>query len=162
MEIERKWLIKSFPKAEHVNHCWILQSYLTIHDDCEARVRQSLPAPDHYGKEISRYKFTYKQGNGLSRLEVEKELTENVYQEALSTISYSPITKDYYTYFINGYKVEVSKVDSNWFYAEVEFKSEEEANAYQFPWPELVIEEVTNSNRYKMKNYWKETRLHRE
>ena len=44
-------------------------------------------------------------------------------------------------------------------YAEVEFETEEDADNYVFPWPELIIREVTNEKEYKMKNYWKRTRL---
>ena len=38
------------------------------------------------------------------------------------------------------------------------FDSEEEANSYVWPFPEVFIEEVTNKPEYKMANYWKRTR----
>ena len=148
MEIERKWLLNKLPDT---------QSY--VYDDCEIRVRYAKPAPDHKGGPISRYKFTFKGSGLLSRIETEKELSGKEYDEYMNVIPQRPITKDYYTYFVGPYKIEVSKVDNSWIYAEVEFDSEEEAKNYVFPWPELVIQEVTYDEEYKMKNYWKDTRL---
>ena len=69
------------------------------------------------------------------------------------------IEKDYYTYLVDNHKIEVSQVDNEWYYAEVEFNNEIEARGYQFLWPELVIEEVTYDDKYRMKNYWVDTRL---
>jgi len=44
----------------------------------------------------------------------------------------------------------------------VEFNNELEAINYDFPWPSLVIEDVTENKEYKMKNYWRKTRLKEE
>ena len=72
MEIERKWLIKGFPNWPHKTHCYIFQTYIATYDDCEIRIRYCEPALNHQGKTISPYKFTYKSGGSLSRIEVEK------------------------------------------------------------------------------------------
>lgn len=162
MEIERKWRLTGFSKMPYIDHKYIWQSYLAIHDDCEVRVRLCESAKDDHGEEISTYNFTYKSGGTLSRLEVEKVLTKEQYKEIIKYIEKPAIFKDYFSYFIDYYKIEISKVDDDWFYAEVEFDSEDEANNYNFPWPELVIEEITNDDKYKMKNYWKQTRMKKE
>ena len=56
-------------------------------------------------------------------------------------------------------EIEMSKVDNNWYYAEVEFKTEEDANNFEFPFPSLVLKEVTYDTAFKMKNYWKSSRI---
>ena len=47
--------------------------------------------------------------------------------------------------------------ESEFIYAEIEFESEEAAN--EFLKPDFLGEEVTNDDSYKMKNYWKRTRI---
>lgn len=159
MEIERKWLIKEFPFMPHYGHYWIKQSYIAVHDDCEARVRWSVPASDNNAKKVSPFKFTFKTNGGLSRMETEREISQDEYLQYIMMIGKPAIEKDYYTYLVDNHKIEVSQVDNEWYYAEVEFNNEIEARGYQFPWPELVIEEVTYDNKYRMKNYWVDTRL---
>ena len=162
MEIERKWLIKGFPNWPHKTHCYIFQTYVATYDDCEIRIRYCEPALNHQGKTITPYKFTYKSGGDLSRIEVEKELKACEYDELKKTISYPAIIKDFYTFQFDGKSIEMSRVDNDWYYAEVEFINQLEAEVYEFPWPELVIKEVTEDKEYKMKNYWRKTRLKEE
>ena len=45
--------------------------------------------------------------------------------------------------------------ETSFFYAEIEFTSEEEAG--EFCVPEYFGEEITHVAEYKMKNYWKRT-----
>jgi CYTH domain-containing protein len=162
MEIERKWLLKAFPVGQHKTHCYIFQTYLASYDDCEIRIRYCEPALDHKNKPVSPYKFTYKSGGDLCRNEVEKELTAQQFDELKRNIPYPAISKNFYTYEYDGHTIEISKVDDDWIYAEVEFNNELEAINYDFPWPSLVIEDVTENKEYKMKNYWRKTRLKEE
>ena len=160
MEIERKWLVAGFPKNwPHKTHCYIFQTYISSYNDCEIRVRYCEPAIDHKGKTISPYKFTYKSGGTLKRLEVEKELTASEFNELKQTVPYPAIFKDFYTFQFDGKSIEISRVDNNFYYAEVEFNNQLEAEAFEFPWSDLVIKEVTEDEKYKMKDYWRKSRI---
>lgn len=74
----------------------------------------------------------------------------------------SPINKEQYKLQVDEHMIVFNNVNNNTFlYAEVEFKTEDEANKYIFPFDDIVIKEVTYDPKYKMKNYWKETvKLH--
>ena len=71
------------------------------------------------------------------------------------------INKFYYTIPINNYVLTVGMVDKDtineFCYGEIEFKDEQEAN--NFIAPKWFGKEVTYDKSYKMKNYWKRTRL---
>lgn len=59
-------------------------------------------------------------------------------------------------------KLVASLVDQNltskFIYAEVEFKNEEEMNKFIWPWPEILIKEVSDDPDWYLQNYWKRTR----
>ena len=86
---------------------------------------------------------------------------EEFYQEALGLMGGEMIYKDYRSYHLGRYILEVCHVDPGtpweFMYGEIEFESEEEACAFRKP--EYLGEEVTELPCYKMKNYWNETRL---
>ena len=163
MEIERKWLLNRLPleKERCENHYLIWQSYLVAEDGYEVRVRRAETLPGHKGSAISPYKFTFKTGGDLARIETECELDYGEYIEYIEAIHQVPIKKEYFSFIVDGYSVEISVVDNSWIYAEVEFPSESIAHEYEFPWPELVISEITYNKDYKMKNYWNETRMNK-
>lgn len=155
-EIERKWLIKGFPKGVDIDYIadsyLIKQSYLIAGEE-ELRLREAVPMLCLPGK-IAPYKMTFKGPGTYSREEVEIELAYNQYKTLFASVKGQPIEKLYYKYVIDGYTIEVSRVDNEWYYAEVEFDNEKEMRKFEFPWPELIIKEVTYDNFYKMKNYW--------
>jgi len=63
----------------------------------------------------------------------------------------------------SGLSLDFSDVDSNTrhglIYGEVEFGSESEAEKFVLPKEVPAIREVTYEKKYKMKNYWKRTRI---
>ena len=69
--------------------------------------------------------------------------------------------KDYKKYRLGNWELEVSLVDpgTEWefYYGEIEFPSEEAANAFEIP--EFLGREITYDSYYKMKNFWKRTRI---
>ena len=156
IEIERKWLVSGFPKGIEIDYIedsyTIKQSYLIASEE-EIRLREATPLLCLPG-ELPPYMLTFKGPGTFSRKEVEIELTYNQYKSLFNAVEGEPIEKLYYKYFVYGYHVEVSRVDNEWYYAEVEFDNEEEMKKFEFPWPEIVIEEVTCNDFYKMKNYW--------
>lgn len=158
MEIERKWLLRTLPMRPANRKYWIEQFYLSL--EPEVRLRRCMPN-GNYENDVP-YRMTLKGNGTLSRTEVETAVTEQFYQDALDMVNLDPIQKHFLTYDnVNGHTIEISVIlnDEKFVYAEVEFQSEEEAMAFEFPWPDIVIEEVTDNPDYKMKNYWKRIRL---
>lgn len=147
LEIERKWLLEDFPPIAPTKEAIIKQFYIST--DPEVRFRES---NNHY----SPYKMTIKSKGTLTRQEIEFEIDRKVWEEGLQFIGdKKPIHKLYRTYLVNGYKIEVSQVDDNFIYAEVEFCDEDEANNYQFPFDG---KEITYDPTFKMSSYWERTR----
>ncbi|MCM1440212.1 MAG: CYTH domain-containing protein [Roseburia sp.] len=155
MEIERKWLLKSFPDMTGATHREMETIYLST--DPEIRVRKIT-----FDNGECKYVLTLKSNGGLSREEYESEVIDQIFEGAKRMAPIPPIYKEQYKMELGDHVIEFNNVDNNTFlYAEVEFKSEEEANTYKFPFDGIVIEEVTYDPKYKMKNYWKESvRLH--
>lgn len=156
MEIERKWLLRILPMKVSDAKYWVDQFYLST--EPEIRLKRCYPNSNYANKPP--FYMTIKSDGNLSREEIETPVTEEFYYQALDFVNQEPIFKNCLVYYIDGHKVEIAVIlnDEKFIYAEVEFESEEEANAYQFPWPDLVEKEVTNDPEYKMKNYWKRIR----
>lgn len=173
MEIERKWLLNSLPKNltfwDH--YTTIEQAYLTIEKFSdvitkEVRVRKKTTAD---GK--TDYKLAYKIGSGLVREEIETPITEDFWKECIKHVI--PIRKKYYIEtckcphykdddLIQTFTVEFNEVDGGeFYYAEVEFDSIEDANYFNFPYPSLVIREATDDDSVRMANYWIKTAYRR-
>lgn len=158
MEIERKWLIKGLPSEiyKHKYSSNIKQGYISV--DPEVRIRSNInPISD--GTVFDKYFLSIKSNGTLSRMEVEIEISKDNFDSLLKLVPYDLISKKYFTYEFAGYTIEMSEVDGQWYYAEVEFESEEDAKAFVFPFPNLVIKETTDDPDFKMKNYWTKTRL---
>lgn len=155
MEIERKWLLKGFPspiyKAEGEYH--ICQSYLSTIEEVRIRSMEDL----HNTESAVEYYLSFKTSGDLIREEVEIKIDADTYNRIYNMISCPPIQKVYRRYAFAGFIVEISKVDDDWYYGEVEFENEEEANEFDFPFNGLIIKEVTNDPDYKMRNYWNKT-----
>ena len=173
MEIERKWLLNSLPKnLTFWDYCaTIEQAYLTIEKFSdvitkEVRVRKKTTANGE-----TDYKLAYKIGSGLIREEIETPIAKDFWKECTKHII--PIRKKYYTEtckcphykdddLIQTFTVEFSEVDDGeFYYAEVEFDSIEDANHFNFPYPSLVIREATDDDSVRMANYWIKTAYRR-
>ena len=167
MEIERKWLLKGRPKINYSARYVVFSSYL-VTGDVEVRVREAIL--DHSfslvpaSQIISPKKLTIKSKGTLVRHEVESEITNAQYEDLLDMIGKPPILREYYLASVEGRTVEVSHIDNDWWYMEIEFRSEEDAMMYQLPasLTNCIEAEVTEDPAYKMQNYWKRTRLEEE
>jgi CYTH domain-containing protein len=153
-EIERKFLIKEFPDLEPLCEAHVEQSYISI--DPEIRIRK------RNNKNRISYYISIKSDGQLSREETEFPISEEFYNASKIILDKPTIKKEYKTYCLDDVLVlECSHVDkgteNEFFYAEIEFESEEKANAF-IP-PSFLGEEVTYNSKYKMKNYWRRTRL---
>ena len=166
MEIERQWLfdINKVPERFCFCHKDMEQSYLSL--EPEVRLRKETPNLifELVLKSDPTYWITIKGNGDLSREEINKQITKEEY-EALKRIGNitedKVIKKIHWETYIDQYKLELNIVDkgteNEFCYGEIEFGSEEEALAFE---PlDYFGEEVTYDNSYKMKNYWKRTRL---
>lgn len=153
-EIERKFLIKEFPNdLPKIEERTIYQGYLTT-GDIEVRIRECIPP----GKKP--FTMTIKTSGGLIRNEVESVISEEFYNDIKELIKAKFIKKDYCKYELdNELKLEVSKIDDDWMYAEIEFTSEEEANNFNISEYPFLLKDITYDSNYKMKNYWYDSRI---
>ena len=162
MEIERKWLfdINKVPKHSCFGYKDVEQSYLNLEPEvrlCKKTLKLI------FEPEIS-YWITVKGNGNLSREELDKQITKEEYEtlERIGNITKDRvIRKTHWDFYIDGYRLELNIVDkgteNEFCYGEIEFSSEEEALAFKpLDW---FGEEVTYDSSYKMKNYWKRTRL---
>lgn len=135
---------------------WMEQFYVSL--EPEVRLRRKKANGD-YPVDIP-YRMAIKGNGSLSRIEIQTPVEEDFYNQALDFVNEEPIQKHTLIYHVDGHEIGIAVVLNvePFTYAEVEFESEEEANGYQFPWPDIVIREVTDEPEWKMKNYWKRTR----
>ncbi len=157
MEIERKFWLEQFPEQlPLVRRQQVWQGYLYT-DPSEVRIRRS--REEDTGRE--QYRLCIKSSGELVRHEIETELTWEQFEELCLLLEPGKplIHKDYRAYDIgNGLLLECSVVDGGAFaYAEVEFPSEEAANAWQPP--AFLGRETTYERGVRMKRYWHDRTL---
>ena len=86
-------------------------------------------------------------------------VSDKFYDKTLKAIEKEPIVIRRYTYVVGQHEISVSDMDKGAvMYAKVVFDCEEDADNYVFPWPELIIREVTNEQDNEIANYWYKTR----
>lgn len=139
MEIERKYLIHTLPdQLDHYPHRTLEQAYLCT--EPVVRVR----------RDDNDYILTYKSKGLMVREEYNLPLTEEAYQHLLAKADGRVITKERYCIpFGDHLTIELDVFGGDLaplLLAEVEFASEEEANA--FTPPDWFGEDVTFSNKY--------------
>ena len=153
-EIERKFLLTEFPDSIPLLHEYqVNQFYLSVAP--EVRMREKADGENHS------YWETIKSSGDLTRIEVEFPIEAQVYRQSLSIVGKPPIQKEHREYALSdGLLFEVSCVDGEFYYGEVEYRTVEEAGAWTVPEALIpfVMREITHDNAFKMKNYWKKTR----
>ena len=156
LEIERKFLMDGFPIGlELISEVEVEQGYISF--EPELRIRKALDK--RTGKE--EFWLTLKGEGDLTRREVETEISSDFYYDTADFLEVRMIQKEYRKYRLGEWKLEVSLVDpgTDWefFYAEIEFPTEKDAK--DFVVPAYFGREITFNEDYKMKNYWKRTRM---
>ena len=156
MEIERKFLLESFPtdlplKEEKA----VYQAYLSI--DPEVRIRRNMVD----GQDAMHF-LAIKSNGDLVRQEVEIPITAEHFYVLAEMVTQPFITKEFRIYQLpGGLELECSHVDkgreTEFMYAEVEFPNVQAAEDFE-PLP-CFTAEVTKDSSYKMKNFWKRTRI---
>ena len=151
LEIERKFRMNGFPEhLKCLRQVDIEQGYISV--EPEIRIHKAVDR---------NYRLTVKGNGTLSRTEIKTGIEEQFYQDAVEFVGHPMICKDYRSYDLDGYILEVCCVDAGteheFYYGEIEFESEAAAEAFV---PEDFLgTEVTDDDAYKMKNYWRRTRL---
>jgi CYTH domain-containing protein len=156
LEIERRFLMEGFPIGlELISEVEIEQGYVSI--EPEVRIRKAVD------KTTAEEEFwiTIKDDGDLARNEIETRITDDFYYDTVDFLAVRMIRKDYKKYKLGQWKLEVAMVDpgTDWefCYAEIEFPTVEDAK--EFIVPNYFGREITFNDDYKMKNYWKRTRL---
>ena len=142
MEIERKYLVKTLPEDLDSYPCRFLeQGYLST--EPVVRVRQ----------DNDKYELTYKSKGLMVREEYNLPLTKDSYEHLKAKADGRIITKNRYMIPYEQYTIELDVFEGELaplILAEVEFPSEEEANAFSAP--EWFGEDVTFSTKYHNSN----------
>ena len=155
MEIERKFLINSFPTDLPLKEEFqVYQAYLSI--DPEVRIRRNVVQ----GQDVA-YFLAIKSGGKLVRQEVELHISKEQFYALAETVEHPFVLKDFRIYQLpDELELECSLVDkgqkTEFMYAEVEFPSVQAAESFE-PLP-CFTADVTKDSSYKMKNFWKRTR----
>ncbi len=153
-EIERKWLINELPDYEpvYIEHTEV--GYISTIP--EVRVGRYKSAT----KGKYRYILTFKGEGDLSRTEIQFDIEYDEYEELKKFVNYYLIEREVSGYAYGKYVIECNHIEptkaTSFYYAEVEFCTEEEA--MNFEPPDWFGQEVTYDPYYKMKNYWERTR----
>lgn len=167
LEIERKFIMQGFPEEilskdefassglKLIREAEIAQGYLSV----KPEVRLHGARDTRSGEE--NFRITLKGEGDLSRTELITDVTREFFEEARKLLPGEMIEKLYHEYQLGDWSLEVCHVDagleSEFYYGEIEFASEEDSK--NFVAPEWFGEEVTYNETYKMKNFWKRTRL---
>lgn len=155
LEIERKFLMEGFPRQlELLREVEIEQGYIST----EPEVRLHRATDINTGK--SDFRLTVKGEGELTRTEIKTDIDEGFFYDAVDFTGVNFIMKDYKSYKLGPWVLEVSHVDPgsnhSFYYGEIEFMTEEDAK--EFIPPNYLGREITFNEDYKMKNYWKRTR----
>ena len=154
MEIERKYRIDRFPGEEEgwplVKEAVVCQGYLATSPTVRIRAAEA-----RRPERRTTYTLTFKGEGTLVRQEIELPLEEATFLQLRELLPAPMIRKD-------GHRLECSLVDGEepggFYYAEVEFGSVEESEA--FVPPAFLGPEVTEDPSFHMSEYW-QTKIQR-
>ena len=140
-EIERKFLLKRLPpNLRHFHSRTIEQGYLSVKTDgTQIRLRKSGRC----------HSLTIKRGRGLSRQEIEIDLTRDQFEELWPATAGCRLTKARYDVPFGKHTIEIDVYrgrNEGLVVAEVEFRDERECRLFQPP--EWFAAEVSGKSRY--------------
>ena len=158
MEIERRWLVDSWPEGAPAEVWHMEQGYFAVRPAVRIRREARVGGP-------VQYVLCFKGRGGLAREEIELPVPEEDYTRLITLLSGPMIQKEQRRYPLpGGLTLEVSSVDpaldSGFFYAEVEFPDEDAARAWAppEPWAAYLSRETTGQPGESMAAYWARTR----
>lgn len=152
LEIERKFLVNAIPSDLTIkSKKTIYQSYLAVGNE-EIRIRALVLD----GSSFVEYSMTIKKGTGLSREEIEFSISRETYNQLCEPLLRRPLIKVRQKIIDGNYIFDLdtycSPTNDELVIVEVEFTSEEEANA--FISPSWFSTEVTGDIKYKNQSLW--------
>ena len=147
LEVERKFAISGFPNLPELSRSLLRQGYLSTSPVVRIRSRET---PD--GAVSCR--ICVKGKGSLVRTEVEQEISRQKFEALCTLLPAEPVEKEQRTYRLpGGYVLECNCVEQGkYWYAEVEFPSVSEAQA--FVPPAFLGEELTGRPGFSMSEYW--------
>lgn len=160
MEIERKWMVTGWPQGlDCVERYQMDQGYISVYPTVRIR-REALDGGP------TALVLCFKGAGGLSREEIETEIDPELFDKLAHLIGKPLIPKVRRNYALpGGLVLEVNLVDEGaptaFCYAEVEFATEAQANAWDPASAGLsayLAEEVTGQPGASMGAYWERTR----
>lgn len=161
MEIERKWMVNGWPEGDLplLFEQNMRQGYITTAPT--VRIREEAEVN---GK--TEYILCFKSSGTLARKEIEIAISRDKFEELEDLIGLPLIPKVRRTYQLSdGHHLEVNHVDeglpSEFWYAEVEFRTEDEARSWnpdEAGLSDYLSNEVTNQPGQSMGAYWLVTR----
>ena len=163
MEIERKWMVKGWPENLSLLETYQMdQGYISVKPTVRIR-REALQGGET--NLILCFKGAA-SSDGLVRQEIETKIDEELFHKLEELIGEPLIRKERRTYLLaDGNRLEVNCVDeglpSSFWYAEIEFKTEEEAkswNAKEAGLGKYLEDECTGKPGSSMGDYWEQTR----
>lgn len=167
MEIERKWLVTGWPEnytsdLTAVEIQEMRQGYISV--EPTVRIREETLIKE--GSSETAYILCFKSGGGIAREEIEFPISEENFSKLEKLIGFPLVPKTRKTYLLaDGCHLEVNQVDAGadtaFWYAEIEYKTVEEAKAWhpQEAWLAAYLsDEVTETPGYSMGAYWMRTR----
>lgn len=178
LEIERKWMVQGWPTLlepgktpetsessgtplQVLKEEIMRQGYISVEPTVRIRSEQIV------GEEPEYILCVKSKGNGLSRKETEFPIAREHFEQLEDIIGYPLVPKVRRTYLLpDGHHLEVNAVDEGaptaFYYAEIEFPTEEEAKAFEPQMAGLgyfLQNEVTGTPGMSMGGYWSKVRL---
>lgn len=163
LEIERKWMVNGWPETTTplpvLKEESMRQGYITV--EPTVRIREESVAGG-----ATTYILCFKSKGLLTRKEIEIEISREKFLQLEDLIALPLIPKIRRTYKLpSGLSLEVNHVDeglpTEFWYAEIEFGSEEAANTYDPASDGLkayLTDDVTGQPGQSMGAYWIKTR----
>ena len=167
MEIERKWIVKSWPQEPAslplIKEELMRQGYITVRPT--VRIREESVTGGN-----TEYIVCFKSSGTLSRKEIEISVSEEKFRELEDLIGIPLIPKLRRTYLLpDGLHLEVNLVDegrsTEFMYAEIEYSTEQQALSWDpasVGLQEYLSDEVTNQPTRTMGAFWVLTRLQKK
>ena len=166
MEIERKWMVNGWPEGEDLPRLPLKEEFAMQQGYISVRPTVRIREEALKGGRTA-YILCFKSGGGLAREEIEREIDAELFRDLAQKIIGKPlIPKIRRSYQLpDGFVLEVNHVDegqpTEFWYAEVEYPTVEQARAWQPAAAGLAAylnDEVTDQPGQSMGAYWEQTR----
>lgn len=170
VEIERKWIVSGWPEKLADQLAFeqkMRQGYVSVRPTVRIREEETTRSNRAEQPLQAEYILCFKSKGKLARKEVEMPIPVEKFRELEDLIGKTLIEKVRRTYILaDGRQLEVNHVDrglaTEFWYAEVEFASVEEAKAFvpaSVGLGEYLGDDVTEQPGQSMGEYWESTRL---